>query len=367
MNKLFYPFILAALFFACDEPEAPGAPSWETDYPKVAFGAVSADLIFKANRTATVHWLVTSSAVSIADAADLKARVATASGAPIVAKGATVIEAGGDVTANVTNLTQNKKYFTYIVAENTTEGLLQADVSASAFTTYSRQDTLSFQSTVENRKVSYLIYRPEDALKYPEKKHPICFFLGGNGEIAAQGAINVIRNGSLAEYIHKGGNPPMMVMTIQHTKGDWNANMIHEGVTHGLATYPVDEKKVYMSGISGGGFGCWSYAVDHASILAAIVPISGGGNTSKACNLNGVAVSAFTNKNDGIVNPTNTINMLTAINACQRTAGKADLLIFPDDGHDCWRRVYNQNHGDWGKSPSVPKFDIYAWMLSKSK
>lgn len=366
MIKLIWPIILISLSFSCaEEAQPPGAPTWETDYPKVAYGAVSLDLVFKANRTSTVHWLVTSSAVSIADAADLKTRVATASGVPIIGKGVTVLEGGSEKTETILSLTQNKKYFTYIVAENTEEALFN-DVSMSNFITYSRQDTATFQSTVENRQVSYLIYRPEDALKYPDKDYPICFFMGGNGEIAAQGAINVIRNGSLAEYIHKGGNPPMMVMTIQHTKADWNANMIHEGVLHGLATYPVDEKKVYMSGISGGGFGCWAYALDHASVLAAIVPISGGGNTSKACNLNSVAVSAFTNATDGTVAATNTINMITAINVCQRSS-PAEILIFPDAGHDCWRRVFNQNHGDWSKSPGVAKFDIYAWMLSKSK
>ncbi len=365
-HKLF--FLSTILIFSCKEEDAsiPGTPEWTSGYPKVAVGATSADILLNSDRASTVYWLVTDKELTSTDGESIKSEALAPTNASIKFNGVLDIGQSTETAQLVKKLKENTKYFIYVVAENVSDKLIQANAFGSNFTTHVRQDVKTFPSTVENRSVSYLIYQPEEALKYPDKEYPILFFLGGNGEVAAQGAINMIRNGSLPEYISKGNEVPMIVMSIQHTNTSWNANMIHEGVLYGLATYPVNKSKVYMTGISGGGFGCWSYAVDHASFLAAIVPISGGGNKAKACNLNTVAISAFHNQTDGTVASSNSIDMIAAVNGCTRNE-VASLLIFPDTGHDCWRRVYDQNHADWSKSPSTAKFDIYAWLLTKSK
>jgi predicted peptidase len=246
--------------------------------------------------------------------------------------------------------------------------VLQTLVEKSDFITYYRQDTSEFKSTVEKRTALYLIYRPEEVLKYPDQQYPILFFLGGNGEVATEvKPINFFNgNGTLPEYIKKGNDVPMTVISIQHTLKDWNPNFIDEAVNHGISTYNADTKKIYMTGTSGGAFGCWNYAISHADKLTAIVPISGGGNTGKACNMNTVAIWAFHNQVDNSVSSSNSINMINAVKLCPPKK-EVKLLTFPDTGHNCWRRVYDQNHKDWSKSPGVSKFDIYAWLLGKSK
>ena len=118
----------------------------------------------------------------------------------------------------------------------------------------------------------------------------------------------------------------------------------------------------------GGGYGCWNYAIAFPEKLTTIVPISGGGNKNKACNLKPISIWAFHNETDGPVDVSNSINMINAVNACPPLK-EVKLTIFPDEGHDCWRRVYDQNSPDWlkpGKS-GIAKVDIYSWMLSKSK
>jgi predicted peptidase len=365
--KLFFAIVIINLSCKEEDSNIPGVPNWNNGYPKVAVGATSADILLSSDKSATVYWLVTDKALISIDGESIKSEATTPTNSSIKSNGKIDIGQSTEVTQLVDNLKENTTYFVYVVAENRTDILIQPNANSSTIKTHIRQDVKTFQSTVESRSVSYLIYQPEDALKYPDDKYPILFFLGGNGEVAAQGEINMIRNGSLPEYISKGNKVPMIVMSIQHTKTSWNPNMIHEGVLHGLETYPVDKSKVYMTGISGGGFGCWDYAVDHASFLAAIVPISGGGKQAKACNLNSVAISAFHNHDtDPFVATSNSVDMVAAVNKCTR-AEAATLLIFPDDGHDCWRRVYDQNHTDWSKSPGVTKFDIYAWLLTKSK
>lgn len=344
---------------------SPGEPAWVAGFPRVAHGAVSVDLRLQTDRDANVYWIISDKSINL-DSETLKSQALAPTNEAIKFRGTSALGTNIEKVEVLKPLAQNTKYFAYIVAESKADTVLQADIQATEFTTHVRQATKEFSSGAESRKVLYLIYRPEAALKYPEQKHPICFFLGGNGEVADPGEINMIRNGSLPEYIDKGNDVPMMVMSIQQIQNNWNTNMIDEGVNHGLATYPVDTKRVYMTGISGGGFGCWNYAVDHAAKLTAIVPISGGGSTGKACNLKNVPVYAFHNQTDGTVGSNNSVNMVNAVNGCSPTE-QAKLLLFPDTGHDCWRRVYDQNHKNWSKSPGTAKIDIYAWMLSKTK
>jgi predicted peptidase len=372
MKNLLLP-LLSVILFACGSDGggpsgAPGAPSWSGGYPQVAQGAVSVDLNFKTDKASKVYWVIASSSLDL-ESDDIKTQALDPSNAAIKFHGVTeVTTADTEVRETVKKLSEHKKYYVYITAENTSDTTATTLVNQSDFTTYYRQDTADFHSTAENRTALYLIYQPEEALKYPEEEYPILYFLGGNGEVATDlKPINMINgNGTLPEYIKKGNDVPMIVMSIQHTVKDWNADFIDEGVEHGLKTYPVDKKKVYLTGISGGGFGCWRYSLDHAAKLTAIVPISGGGNTSKACNLKNIPVWAFHNQTDNTVASSNSTDMINAINNCPSTK-EVKLLFFPDEGHNCWRRVFDQNHKDWSKSPGVAKFDIYKWLLSKSK
>lgn len=376
MKNLMYNMLLlvgVVSFASCskDSAPAPGVPNWAASYPKTPFGATSLDFVLQADKKATAYWVVTDQPISLTSE-ELKTQSVTSTNPAIKFKGTSVLESGVEKTETVAGLTENKKYYSYVVAESVADAKLQSTVSSSTFTTNLRQAQGEYNSTAENRKVQFLIYRPEEAMKYPDKKYPILFFLGGNGEIAAVGQINMIRNGSLPEFLsNPNNNVPMMVMSIQHTVADWKAQLIDEGITYALATYPSDPKKLYLTGISGGGFGAWRYAVTFPDKLAAMIPISGGGDTGQACKIKNIPVWAFTNKTDPIVNVSGTSNMITAINACSPAATTAPKYdIFTDDGHDCWRRVYDKNHGDWSKggiTGSAAKPDIYAWLLTKSK
>lgn len=342
-------------------------PKWSSKYPAALFGASSVDLKFKTDIASKVYWVLANKELSLTTAV-LKTQANKPTIAGIKFNGISTLSAAKEKIEKVTGLTASTKYYLYTVVEgsSTLAAESQTAVGSSTFTTYARQEIKTYRSAAENRDVYYLIYRPEESLKNPTKKFPICFFLGGNGEVTSQGKINMIRNGSLPEFINKGGDVPMIVMSIQHIRTSWNTKLIDEGVSHAFASYPVDTRKVYMTGMSGGGIGTWNYAVAYPTRLTAIVPISGDGSDSKACSLNPVVAYAFHNKVDRTVSANGSINMVNAINKCTPKE-KAKLLLFPDTGHNCWRRVYNPNHKDWNKSPNTERIDIYAWMLSKTK
>lgn len=364
--------------FSCSKEDTSelGVPSWAANYPKTLMGATTVDVVMNVDKKSTAYWVITDQPVTLTPA-ELKTQAVSGTNPAVKFKGTSTLSKATEKIETISGLTENKKYYAYVVSENVADTKIQESVSSAEGTTKVRQTQGQYTSgaTVENRPVQFLIYRSEESLKYPEKKHPILFFLGGDGEVATGSNINMIRNGTLPEFLSLSvnNNVPMMVMSIQHTVTNWNAQLINEGITYALANFPSDPKKLYLTGISGGGFGAWRYAIAYPDVLAAMIPISGGGDTGQACKIKNVPVWAFTNKTDPIVNVSGTANMITAINACSpapATAPKYD--IFTDDGHDCWRRVYDKNHGDWTKGTITGaaagfKPDIYAWLLTKSK
>jgi predicted peptidase len=357
---------MGALLACSEDDEVSNTPRWISGYPQVAYGAVSADLNIQTDQASRVYWIIATQALQLGPDEVVRQAI-TPEDASIKFHGVTEATANDPSRETITGLQEHTKYFVYLTAQSKNDTLAQNQVEAVEFTTHYRQDTSEYQSTAESRGVKYLIYRPEEVLKYPDEKYPVLFFLSGTGEVGtAAKPINMIRNGSLPEYIHSGNDVPMIVMSIQHIYYEWNTALIDEGVDHALATYPIDTRRVYITGMSRGAYGCWSYALEHADRLAAAVPISGGADASMACNLKNVAVWAFHNSIDDTVSPSLSKDMIAALEACPSNK-EVKGTWFPDEGHNAWRRVYNQNHEDWSKSPGIPKFDIYAWLLSKSR
>ena len=364
-------FFLVCVLMACEEDlkeeeqkieikDTP--PTWSDSSPAVVHGAVSADLYVQTQTPSKVYWVITNQYENLS-ASDVKIRAEQ----PGDALGGIADLENGENTISVSDLEENTSYTAYFLAQNISDSLYQNTVKTVEFKTFTRQDTLTFTSVVENRTVDYLLYRPEEVLKNPEGKYPIAFFLAGYGEVATEKkSIGLIHNGSLAEYIHLGNDVPMIVMSIQHAVPNWNTELINEGIDHALKTYPIDDSKLYMIGMSGGAFGCWAFAQRHPERLAAIVPISGIGDPTQACQLKNLAVWAFHNGVDEVIHPGKTVSMINAINECNPKE-EIKMLIFPDEGHDCWRRIFDPNHPDWKKSQDIPRIDLYNWLLSKSK
>jgi predicted peptidase len=347
-------------------PQPKGAPRWKEGYPTVAFGAVSVDLNVQCDRSAKIHYIVATADLNLT-AEEVIAYSKTPNTVEIRYAGSFDALDGNTTRKTLIGLYENRQYYTYLVAQNTFDTVYQQTVETIDFKTYYRQDTSEFHSDIENREVTYLIYRPEAALKYPELTHPICYFLASESELpTVKKPVNLFRNGSIPEYLNKGNNVDMMVVSVQPEEEEWNTGLIDEAIQHGNATYPVNLKKVYLTGMSSGGFGCWNYAVEYPGKVTAIVPISGGGQTAKACLLSDTNVWGFHNQKDNVVAATKTTSMILAIDECPPSQ-EVKQFLFPDTGHDCWRRVYDQNHSDWSKSPGTERVDIYAWMLSKTK
>jgi predicted peptidase len=114
------------------------------------------------------------------------------------------------------------------------------------------------------------------------------------------------------------------------------------------AKYRVDTDRVYLTGLSMGGFGTWTLAAKYPNRFAAIAPICGGGERYSANRLKKVPVWAFHGAKDNTVPLARSQEMVDAI---KKVGGDAKLTVYPEAEHDSWTETYNNP-------------ELYQWFLS---
>ncbi|WP_456823605.1 carboxylesterase family protein [Cellulomonas sp. P5_E12] len=155
------------------------------------------------------------------------------------------------------------------------------------------------------------------------------------------------------------------VMAIQHELGNvpehspcMTPQEVDAFLTYAIAAYDVDPSRVYLTGLSCGAYGVWSYLETHGNeTVAAAVPIAGDGRPmwgSVGCALGKVPLWAFAGDADDTVNPAGSIEPVANINTCPPPAVPAQVTIYPGADHDSWTQTYTIGAAN----------DIYSWMLS---
>jgi poly(3-hydroxybutyrate) depolymerase len=138
----------------------------------------------------------------------------------------------------------------------------------------------------------------------------------------------------------------------------WPAALIDEVLEFVKSGFNVDEQRVYVTGISVGGSGAWTYAAAYPHKVAAIVPFSGVTLLEEACSLKDIPTWVFHGENDGLVVSEFSTNMVAAIKNCL-PSGKLvpHASIIPTHGHEGWNEVYS----------GTTQYDIYTWLLKFRK
>jgi predicted peptidase len=124
-----------------------------------------------------------------------------------------------------------------------------------------------------------------------------------------------------------------------------------EQLIEGLCrAYPIDRRRIYLTGLSMGGFGAWELAARRPELFAAVVPICGGGNVDVADRLVHVPIWAVHGADDTIVKVQTTRRMIAAVRAA---GGSPRYTELPGVGHDSWRWTYSDGSG------------VVAWMFEQ--
>ena len=196
--------------------------------------------------------------------------------------------------------------------------------------------------------VHYLFSLPETYDK--ADKHPLIIFLHGMGE-RGDNLQRVAIHGP-PKNVKKGNKTPFIIVSPQCPRTEWwNMTKLSQLLDHILATTKADPKRVYLTGLSMGGYGTWAWAAREPKRFAAAIPICGGGKARTAEKLIDLPIWAIHGDKDRTVPAERSKIMVEAI---KKAGGKkVKLTLYPGVGHNSWTKAYNDK-------------EIYKWLLSHS-
>lgn len=238
-------------------------------------------------------------------------------------------------------------------------GLSAGGLTARAQATKPGQTAQSFEHT-ETIKLNYLLFLPQGYGTDPGQKWPLILFLHGIGERGTN-PWDVARHGP--PKLDTGlTNFPFIVVSPQCPPNEkWSDHSLLALLDDIEAKYPVDLHRVYLTGLSMGGFGAWSLGLAHPDRFAAMAPIAGGGdyitpfesNVDRKEALASLPIWAFHGGKDNVVPLVESQRMVDYLKS-RFGVRDVKLTVYPDAGHDCWTQTY-ANPG------------LFAWFLQHSR
>lgn len=215
----------------------------------------------------------------------------------------------------------------------------------------------------------YRLLRPL-AVKKAEK-YPLVVFLHGAGERGTNNTTQLIHGSSLFLDRKNREKFPAFVIFPQCPTGkrwvevDWSEKKPHQQpkepsdpmrmtralVGQLLKDLPIDEKRVYVVGLSMGGFGAWDFAARYPELTAAIVPICGGADDTTAPKLKDISVWAFHGAKDTAVWPERSRSMIEQL---RKLGAMPRYTEYEKVGHDSWNHAFREP-------------ELLHWLFSQKK
>jgi predicted peptidase len=225
--------------------------------------------------------------------------------------------------------------------------------------------TLSFVQAQQTAKmtssgVGYLEYLPQ-GYSSNSNKYPVVISLHGIKEKGnTLSDVSRVANVGLPKYVKYGQQYPFILISpqLKTSMGSWTGDYVMQVVNYVKTKLRIDPSRIYLTGLSLGGFGVWKTIAAYPDVFAAISPVCSGGNAlSSACKIaaEDVPVWTFHGDKDAIVSYTVSTKMVNAINACTpKPSPLAKITIYPGAGHIIWDKAYKET-------------SVLNWMLGFRK
>jgi predicted peptidase len=235
---------------------------------------------------------------------------------------------------------------------------------------------LTIETDYKNSTIDgYNVFVP-NSYNSNSKAFPIIIFLQGG--LGVGGKINKIFNWALPKLLLENQDKQLndvlddFIYVMPHLEKDQfynNENAIKSIINEVSKNYNIDTNRIYLTGLSRGGFGTWGLASRMPEVFSAIAPICGGSYGIKDYEaLTTLPVWASHNSNDGVVNyegTQRTVNRLENISTnkffkanelSKVNYNKSDYIFISkqSDGHDAWTEFYTNK-------------DLYKWFLRFKK
>jgi predicted peptidase len=205
----------------------------------------------------------------------------------------------------------------------------------------------------------------------PARKYPLVIFLHGSGERGddnnAQlkwGVMNFASDENMKNYPAFVIAPqcPMNMSWSNTTRGKNGEivlqntpskpmQLLMELINDVTKKFHVDTTRIYITGLSMGGYGTFDALERYPNFFAAAVPVCGSGDINKAASIAHIPMWMFGGANDPSVSPNLLYDM---VNALLKAGAHPGFTQYPNVGHFSWIAAYNDAM-------------MMAWLFSQHK
>jgi predicted peptidase len=196
----------------------------------------------------------------------------------------------------------------------------------------------------------YLSYVPDGYGTDSSRTWPLLLFLHGAGERGSD--LELVKVHGPPKLIEAGKKFPFVVISPQcPQESAWVPPALEALIESIQRKYRIDSERIFVTGLSLGGYATWELALRHPERYAAIIPVCGAGDPARADRLRDLPVWAFHGAKDDVVPLSGSQDMIAAIKAA---GGNPRFTVYPQAGHDCWTETYAND-------------EIYAWLMQQRR
>jgi len=212
-------------------------------------------------------------------------------------------------------------------------------------------------TSADGKTLNYRIHIP--AKINSNKLCPLVLLLHGSGERGNDNTRQLIYGAKpLLAYSQK-NNIPLIIVAPQCPKDESWVNTSWDADTHTMPkkttvpimltielmqklikTLPVDPKRIYVTGLSMGGFGTWDIIQRKPNMFAAAIPICGGGDTNMVSVIKNIPIWVFHGGSDGVVKTKRSQDMVAAL---KKVGSKVKYTEYDGVGHFSWKKTYSND------------------------
>ncbi len=200
------------------------------------------------------------------------------------------------------------------------------------------------------KKYPYLLYVPKDCQK-PVDGFPLVIYLHG---ASCKGSnINKLKKYGLPYYVSKGKQYNFIIASPQcpSNKSWLSENWFEPLFAELLSKYNIDKSRVYVVGMSMGGYGAWHLAMDYPDKITALIPLCGGCyDSAHISKISKIPIWAFHGVLDKAIPVDETERLIRILMKCNANIKYTRL---EERGHNIANIFGNQ--------------EIYDWLLEQKK
>jgi predicted peptidase len=220
----------------------------------------------------------------------------------------------------------------------------------------------------KGKTLPYRLLKPQNY--EPKRKYPLVLFLHGAGERGTKNEKQLVHGvPEFAKEANRANYPcfliaPQCPEQAKWVEVDWSADA-HRQPTEPSEPmrltlelldalpkeFSIDSHRIYVTGLSMGGYGTWDILARRPDLFAAGVPICGGGDETTAAKIAKIPIWVFHGAKDPAVKVERSRRMIEAL---KKAGGHPKYTEYSDEGHFSWVPAY--------KDPA-----LFAWLFAQKR